>query len=52
MTNVRFLEITDYTSTVKVFALIDNEDGSTTSMPKAEYEVKLAEQSTMLGKVE
>jgi hypothetical protein len=46
MTNVTFMDIKDYDGSILEFAQIANEDGSTTSMPKAEYEAKEAEQST------
>jgi hypothetical protein len=47
MENVTFVDLTDVMSDkVKTFAIITNEDGSTTSMLKSTYEAQQAEQST------
>jgi hypothetical protein len=47
MENVTFVDLTDVMSDeIKTFAIITNEDGSTTSMLKSTYEAQQAEQST------
>ena len=47
MENVTFVDLTDVMSDeVKTFAIITNEDGSTTSMLKSTYDAMQAEQST------
>lgn len=45
MTNVTFMDIKNYDGSILEFVQIANEDGSTTSMPKAEYETKLVDEA-------
>jgi hypothetical protein len=47
MNNVTFINVSDViTEKVQTFAIIENEDGSITSMLKSTYDAMQAEQST------
>ena len=52
MENVTFIEITNSNGEIVEHAIIDRGNGEFTSMPKAEYDRRQAEQSTPIVKDE